>query len=123
MSPQKSGKHFPSSIPTVTGRILSGNFGNAVTRRPTPENEARDEYDRRLAFANERFGESRRPGTFDDRGAVYVRNGPPDERKVEADHSQEHWVFHNSQGQSVTAEFVKDDAGIYRLQTGQAIGR
>jgi len=50
-------------------------------RDPTPdtiENEYRDEYYRRVAYANERFS-SGVPGSKTDRGRIYILHGPPDE--------------------------------------------
>src|ERR1700722_16559473 len=52
-------------------------------RDPTPdtvENEYREEYYRRLAYANEQFAEGM-PGWMTDRGNLYIRYGPPDERE------------------------------------------
>ncbi len=51
-------------------------------RDPTPdtvENEYREEYYRRLAYANEQFAEGI-AGWKTDRGHVYIKYGPPDER-------------------------------------------
>jgi GWxTD domain-containing protein len=46
----------------------------------TPENEFRDEYYRRIGFANGRFtSQSGVPGWRTDRGRIYIRFGPPDE--------------------------------------------
>jgi GWxTD domain-containing protein len=44
----------------------------------TPENEYRDEYYRRIAYANEHFA-SGIPGWKTDRGRIYITFGPPDE--------------------------------------------
>lgn len=46
----------------------------------SPENEFREEYYRRIAYANERF-HSGFPGWKTDRGRVYIMYGPPDERE------------------------------------------
>src|SRR5262249_29117814 len=43
----------------------------------TPENEYKDEYYRRLAYADEHFT-SGIPGRNTDRGRIYIRFGPPD---------------------------------------------
>lgn len=45
----------------------------------TPENEALDEYLRRVQIANFRFQESGQPGWLTDRGEVFITLGPPDE--------------------------------------------
>ena len=50
-------------------------------RDPTPdtvENEFKDEYYRRIAYANEHFGAGM-PGWKTDRGRIYILHGPPDE--------------------------------------------
>ena len=43
----------------------------------TPENEARKEFERRVAFADERFGQGETHGSLTDRGMVFVLLGPP----------------------------------------------
>ena len=45
----------------------------------TPENEALDDYFRRLQVANGRFAESGDPGWLTDRGEVFITLGEPDE--------------------------------------------
>ncbi len=53
-----------------------------LRRDPTPdteENEYREEHYRRIAYANEYFA-SGIPGWKSDRGMVYIKYGPPDER-------------------------------------------
>ena len=44
----------------------------------SPENEFREEYYRRIAYANERYA-SGTPGWRTDRGRIYIMYGPPDE--------------------------------------------
>ncbi|MCB1022550.1 MAG: GWxTD domain-containing protein [Bryobacterales bacterium] len=48
----------------------------------TPENEAKAEHFRRIAYANSRFGstfEGRAPGWMTQQGRIYIQFGPPDE--------------------------------------------
>jgi len=46
----------------------------------TPVNEFKDEYDKRVAYANQHFStQSGIPGSQTDRGKMYIINGPPDE--------------------------------------------
>jgi GWxTD domain-containing protein len=47
----------------------------------TPQNEARDNFDQWIQYANEHYREGgrSRPGWKTDRGRIYLRNGPPDE--------------------------------------------
>jgi GWxTD domain-containing protein len=54
-----------------------------LRRDPTPdteENEYREEHYRRIAYANETFA-SGIPGWKTDRGMIYIKFGPPDERE------------------------------------------
>jgi GWxTD domain-containing protein len=54
-----------------------------LRRDPTPdtvENEYREEHYRRIAYANENFA-SGVPGWKTDRGMIYIKFGPPDERE------------------------------------------
>jgi GWxTD domain-containing protein len=54
-----------------------------LRRDPTPdteENEYREEHYRRIAYANEQFA-SGVPGWKTDRGMIYIKYGPPDERE------------------------------------------
>jgi len=54
-----------------------------LRRDPTPdteENEEKEEHYRRIAWANDRFA-SGIPGWKTDRGMVYIKFGPPDERE------------------------------------------
>jgi GWxTD domain-containing protein len=44
----------------------------------TPENEFKEEHYRRVAYANAQFA-SKTEGALTDRGAVYIKYGPPDE--------------------------------------------
>ena len=51
-----------------------------AARDPTPgtfENESRQEFERRVAFADERFGQGEVSGSMTDRGMVFVLLGPP----------------------------------------------
>jgi GWxTD domain-containing protein len=43
----------------------------------TPENEFRDEFDRRVAFADARLGQNETRGSVTDRGMLFVLLGPP----------------------------------------------
>jgi len=57
-----------------------------LRRDPTPdteENEEREEHYRRIAYANETFA-SGIPGWKTDRGMIYIKYGPPDEREEHA---------------------------------------
>jgi GWxTD domain-containing protein len=47
----------------------------------TPENEFRLEHYRRIAYANDNFASNSAPGWKTDRGMIYIKYGPPDERE------------------------------------------
>ncbi|NOY60805.1 MAG: GWxTD domain-containing protein, partial [Calditrichaeota bacterium] len=52
----------------------------------TPQNELKDEFLRRIDFANKNFSEvaTSREGWQTDRGKVYIKNGPPDQVERQA---------------------------------------
>src|SRR5262249_35556998 len=53
-------------------------FWKARDPRPeTEENEARDEFERRVAFADSRFAQDETRGSLTDRGMVFILLGPP----------------------------------------------
>src|SRR6266545_1467444 len=53
-------------------------FWRARDPRPdTPENEFRREFERRVAFADEKFSEGSKRGSLTERGMVFVMVGPP----------------------------------------------
>jgi GWxTD domain-containing protein len=53
-------------------------FWKARDPKPeTPENEFRDEFERRVAFADSRFTQGETAGSLTDRGMVFILLGPP----------------------------------------------
>jgi len=53
-------------------------FWKARDPKPeTPENEFRDEFEKRAAFADQYFGQGERRGSLTDRGMVFILLGPP----------------------------------------------
>src|SRR6185369_10812039 len=74
-------------------------------RDPTPdtiENEFREEYFRRVMYANERFGAGI-PGWKTDRGRIYIVYGPPDE--IESHPSGGTYDYPQKQGGGATQTF------------------
>lgn len=66
--------------------------------------ERRNEEERRIKYADERFGQGATKGSDTDRGRMYRRNGPPDE--IESHPSkQEIWKYHNFRGMGGTMIF------------------
>lgn len=93
-----------------------------LRRDPTPGtqvNELRDEHYRRIAQANDRFGYGSTPGWQSDRGRIYVKFGPPDEKEEhrEASPAFEKWRYRLiGRATNVMAEFRDDSGqGQYRM--------
>jgi GWxTD domain-containing protein len=68
----------------------------------SPENEFKEEYYRRIAYANERFA-SGIPGWKTDRGRIYIMYGPPDE--IEAHPSGGSYIRPMEEGGGETSTF------------------
>lgn len=58
----------------------------------TPDNEAREEYYRRIAHANNEFGSSEAPGWQTIRGKTYIRYGEPSSVRF-SDDGYERWFY------------------------------
>jgi GWxTD domain-containing protein len=100
----------------------------------SPENTFKDEYYRRIAYANEHFS-SGIPGWKTDRGRIYIMWGPPDSKEshpaggpyqrpgsegggMTSTYPFEDWTYHYLPGigENVTIEFVDPTmTGEYRL--------
>ncbi len=83
----------------------------------SPRNEFREEYFRRVRFANEHFGSPFVPGWKSDRGQIYLRHGPPDRIDRVAmspgQPAREIWHYH---GLGLRFAFVdRDGLGDFRL--------
>ncbi len=87
----------------------------------TDENEFFELYFRRIAEANDRFGEAGTAGWLTDRGAVYITFGPPDEvmRHLDSGQVQEQsqvWVYDKSLDFELRLVFTDPTAtGAFRL--------
>ncbi|MEO8100150.1 MAG: GWxTD domain-containing protein [Acidobacteriota bacterium] len=94
-----------------------------LRRDPTPDtqqNEFRDEYYRRIAWANDRFGTAQLPGWKSDRGMMHIKFGPPDEREENpgATLPFEKWTYRYIEGlgYDIVVEFVDaQGTGQYRM--------
>ncbi len=66
------------------------------------------EHDRRIDYANQRYGEGATPGSQTERGRLYVRYGPPDEITVHGGY--ERWFYRRiaGVGNNVSFEFGLD---------------
>jgi GWxTD domain-containing protein len=95
-----------------------------LRRDPTPateENEMKEEHYRRIAFANDHFAESI-PGWKTDRGAIYIKYGPPDaidsHGATPSTYPYEKWRYRyiEGMGTNVELEFVDPTmTGRYHL--------
>jgi GWxTD domain-containing protein len=97
-----------------------------MRRDPTPDtesNEFREEYYRRVQWANDRFSTINWPGWKSDRGMLYIRYGAPDEREEHAagsteSYPYERWHYRVLQGigRDIVLELVdKTKTNEYRL--------
>jgi GWxTD domain-containing protein len=80
-----------------------------LRRDPTPDtvkNEMREEHYRRIAYANEMFS-SGIPGWKTDRGMIYIRYGPPDERDEHPSGGAYERPIEEGGGQTQTFPFEK----------------
>ena len=69
---------FAEAVDPVTRSELIATFWRVRDPMPeTPENEFREEFDRRVAFADVRFAQDEVRGSLTDRGMVFVLLGPP----------------------------------------------
>jgi GWxTD domain-containing protein len=59
-------------------------FWSKNDKTPGPGNETREEFNRRVAYANANFSSSIEPGLRTDRGRTYIKFGEPDELRREA---------------------------------------
>ena len=87
----------------------------------TLENERYVEHQKRLDFAKKWFSNVTEPRGYDDRGMIYIRHGPPDERlEMESDrelYPNECWVYRKS-GTVATFDFINSRFTKYELLSG-----
>jgi GWxTD domain-containing protein len=82
-----------------------------LRRDPTPDtvrNEYREEHYRRIAYANQNFGVANGiPGWKTDRGMIYIKFGPPDEREEHRAGGSYQRPIEEGGGQTTTFPFEK----------------
>jgi GWxTD domain-containing protein len=77
LTPEERGFFSQLSDPVSRSEFVTA-FWKARDPRPeTPENEFREEYERRVAFADTHFTQNEVRGSLTDRGMVFVLLGPP----------------------------------------------
>jgi len=74
---------------------------NRDPKPETPENEFRDEFEKRIAFADSRFTQGETAGSLTDRGMVFILLGPPT------------WV---GQKPLTSGDDTNDKAGLFRYR-------
>jgi GWxTD domain-containing protein len=94
----------------------------------TPDNEFRDLFYRRVAFAARAFTtESTKPGWKTDRGKIYILLGPPDDFDERVSQRQDTqaiiWTYRDPPPGTVASPntqvtFLRDPSGEYRLTSG-----
>jgi len=71
-------RSYVGLVDPISRSELIANFWRSRDPRPdTPENEFREEFDKRVAFADSRFAQDEVRGSLTDRGMVFVLMGPP----------------------------------------------
>jgi GWxTD domain-containing protein len=71
-------KHFSEIVNPINRSEFIADFWKVRDPRPdTPENEYREEFDKRVAFADVRFTQDEMRGSLTDRGMVFILMGPP----------------------------------------------
>lgn len=81
-----------------------------LRRDPTPDtvpNEYREEHYRRIAYAIENFGTAEIPGWKTDRGMIYIKYGPPDEREEHSNGGTYQRPIEEGGGQTTVFPFEK----------------
>lgn len=77
MTPEER-RNFSRLADTVSRSEYVTAFWKKRDPKPeTPENEFRDEYEKRVAFADSRFTQNETAGSLTDRGMVFILLGPP----------------------------------------------
>jgi GWxTD domain-containing protein len=100
-----------------------------LRRDPTPGtllNELQEEHYRRIAWSNARFAYPRIEGWMSDRGMIYIKFGPPDEKEEHpanpSQHAYERWRYRHLEGlgNDVVFTFLDQQANqSFRLSMGQ----
>lgn len=90
-------------------------------RDPTPEtpvNEYFIEFASRVKYADENFSYGEKPGRYTDMGRIYIKYGPPDERRRETfrleSRNREHWYYYSKGGMEFIFVDIKG-TGEYEL--------
>jgi GWxTD domain-containing protein len=77
MTPEEQRAFTHVSDPVSRREFLTKFWASRDPDPATPENEAREEFERRVAFADAHFAQDEIRGSLTDRGVVFVLLGPP----------------------------------------------
>jgi GWxTD domain-containing protein len=95
--------------------VFLNRFWREMDRTPgTAMNEVKQEFQRRIAYANAHFSETEQ-GIFTDRGKIYIRYGEPDDKKVQVipsgGSSLDRVIDEEVQSGSMDAELMRSSRG------------
>ena len=111
-------KKFRELTPVGRARYLEQLWLRKDPDPATPENEARTELHRRIANAQNSYGEMRRKGMDTDRGHVYIKYGPPNDVTIERGERvcKDHEIWHYYREREYIFVFLDEfGTGEYRL--------
>ncbi len=94
-------------------RLIEGVGTNVVFDFFDDRLVSRSEHERRLTFADQRFGAGGQAGSQTDRGRIYVLYGPPDEIESHPDRQSEQWLYHTIPGLGANV--------LFQFQNGRLI--
>ena len=77
MTPDESHRFARLSDPVSRSEFVTEFWRTRDPRPETPENEFRDEFERRVAFSDSHFSQDEIRGSLTDRGMVFILLGPP----------------------------------------------
>ncbi len=98
-------RDYEGLVDPISRSELIANFWRTRDPRPdTPDNEFREEFDKRVAFADSRFVQDEVRGSLTDRGMVFILMGPPS---------------YSGRRPLKTGEDVADDPGLSRYSPSE----
>jgi GWxTD domain-containing protein len=77
MTPEERLTFSRLSSPVSRSEYVTAFWKARDSKPETPENEFRDEFEKRVAFADSRFTQNETAGSLTDRGMVFILLGPP----------------------------------------------
>jgi len=77
LSPEEARDYSRLADPVSRSEFIANFWKTRDPRPETPENEFREEFDKRVAFSDSRFAQDEVRGSLTDRGKVFILLGPP----------------------------------------------